>query len=228
MRPHQTATALRSILQLAVLAVGLPLGVGASHAGSISTPSLSGVYDAAIFGSQPIAIHWLTPGASVIDARLTTIDSSGLTTLAAKATEGRPVVNVFFVDSITGCNGESGGHIVGCAIASSNVFAVESSFAAGASGYVDIAHELGHTLGLSHVSGSNLMNPNLVSTALTSAQVSTILGNTTLLQHDSQGLFIELRPIAVLAAAVPEPQTYAMMLAGLLLVAGAARRVGKR
>ncbi|MCB2005012.1 MAG: PEP-CTERM sorting domain-containing protein [Rhodoferax sp.] len=75
------------------------------------------------------------------------------------------------------------------------------------------------------------MHPTITgASALNETQVGSFLDLTTgaslssILRDDGGQLYISVTPIAVLAAAVPEPQTWAMMLAGLLGVAGWARR----
>lgn len=83
---------------------------------------------------------------------------------------------------------------------------------------------MGHNLGLDHLGGDNLMNAVLTgATMLTGTQVTTIL-NSPIVRFDGSQRYISVTPIAVLAAAVPEPETWAMMLVGLLGVAGWARR----
>lgn len=212
---------------LASIAVIAASGFGtAAHAGFISTPDINPIFGQGAFGANPVAIHWLAPAPSLVDASLASMDDGdAMYRLADQTPDPLPVVNVFFVDSISFC-GDAGFNIIGCSFQSSNVIAMDSSFAAGASGNIGIAHELGHSLGLDHVGGSgNLMNPVLNSSALTSDQAATILGDTRLVQTDSiGGRFIDLRPIAVMAAVIPEPATYAMLLAGLVLVTAAVKR----
>ncbi len=130
-------------------------------------------------------------------------------------------VSMFFVDAITFCGGP-GGNIIGCGRNAGGLLALSSSAASGTNGAALLAHELGHNLGLSHLSdNSNLMNSSITgNTFLSVAQAQTILGSS-LVQGSSRTIFIT--PIAVIAA-VPEPETWAMMLVGLLGVAGWARR----
>ncbi len=212
---------------------------GPACAGFISTPSLNAIYGQAAFGLKPITVTWLTPGATIISPRLATIDDDiEVRDLFALAPSAAPVVNVFFVDAIGFCGGLFSSGIVGCSSAPGNILMVASSFAAGAQGALDIAHELGHSLGLSHVGNNstrgNLMNPVLNSTILTTSQASSILGTTStsgsnLVQMATNGsLFINLRPIAVVVSAVPEADIYVLMLGGLLLLGFAARRTGGR
>ncbi len=219
---------LRRVLQYGALAATLPLAVGFSQAGTISTPSLDAVFGEANFGTSPIAIHWLAPGASIVDPSLNAVKSfDTLLGLSFKSTEASPRINVFFVDQINWCNGNAGSNFKGCSIINSNVVAVESSFASGTSGYLDIAHELVHALGLDHVSGANLMNPVLGSATLTANQVASILANDKVQTALDGSRFIEIRPFAVLSA-VPEPATYGLMFAGLILVGAAVRRARKQ
>ena len=140
-------------------------------------------------------------------------------------------VALFFVDTISFCGGP-GSNIIGCGSRPGDMIALQSAAAAGSNGTVLFAHELGHNLGLTHlpVSG-NLMNPSITgASTLNETQVGSFLDLTTgaslnsILRNDGGQLYISVTPIAVLAAAVPEPQTWAMMLAGLLGVAGWARR----
>ena len=212
----------------ALLLTSLSLATSLAHAGQVSTPDLSAAYGASNFGSKPVSIRWLTP-VSIVNASLTTIDlRDELLGLALLSPDLSPVINAFFVDKITFCDGESASNFKGCSFLNSNVFAVESSFTAGASGALNIAHELGHTMGLEHVSGVNLMNPFLGSAVLTAVQVNTVLGNSRVRTAADGGRYIEIRPVAVLAAApIPEPETYALMLAGLMLVGAAARRAAR-
>jgi hypothetical protein len=184
---------------------------------------LDTIYSQTIFGANTVDIRFLS-FTSIVNASLTIIDSANdwNTLLGLSSNLASPIVNMYFVDKVQWC-GSPGTSIVGCA--QGNLQALDSAYAAGANGGVLAAHELGHNLGLSHFSnGTNLMNPTLSSSfALTSAQVSTLLASS-LIQTDAGGRYIEIQPIAVLAAAaVPEPSQWALLLLGGGLLAGARR-----
>ena len=207
----------------------IPLGVGSVWAGAISTPNLSSVYSnlpTAGGGTVSITINWLTPGTTIVNPALATInDSSSFLNLFAKAPDNpvTGIVDAFFVDAINVCGSLTGSNIVGCSDLGGHKLMVQSSFAATADGFKVLAHELGHNLGLDHVStSSNLMYPDVGSIALTSDQVSTILASN-LVQGTGNNLFIQIRPIAVLSA-VAEPEMHLLLMAGLLVVFAARRR----
>lgn len=131
-------------------------------------------------------------------------------------------VSMFFVDAITFCGGP-GVSIIGCGSNPGGLIALSSSAAAGGKGAALLAHELGHNLGLSHLSdSSNLMNSSVTGNSFLSVTQAMSILSSPLVQGASRTIFIT--PIAVVAAAVPEPETWAMMLMGLLGVAGLARR----
>lgn len=237
----RAGAARRWLCGIAALAAALPLCVASVWAadGYISTPNLNAIYGQPTFGSNPIQIHWLSPGASVVNAALTSIDTDAeLISLfrLAPASAGPGIgtfTTVFFVDQINFC-GSPGGGIVGCGQQPGDVLMVNSFYAAGSTGAELIAHELGHNLDLGHNStdAGNLMAPTLSSSfGITADQVSTILSSSLptggSLVHKELGTgnyYINLLPIAVIASAVPESETYAMLLAGLALVGMAARR----
>ncbi len=135
-------------------------------------------------------------------------------------------VAMFFVDTITFCGG-TGSNIIGCARNPGGLIALNSSAAAGPRGAALLAHELGHSLGLDHlVDNSNLMNSSITgNTGLNLAQASSILNSPIVRIDTGNGnqRYISITPIAVVAA-IPEPQTWSMLVIGLLGVAVWARR----
>ncbi|MDB5811873.1 MAG: sorting protein [Betaproteobacteria bacterium] len=226
-------TRVRKLIRLT--AAALTLSATSAYAAVISTPSLTSIFSQTSFGNTPVDVIWLAPGAPIVSPALTSIDNQNeLNTLFSLATDPAPIVDAFFVDAIGFCG--LTGDAIGCASQPGHELLVDSAFAAGPNGATDIAHELGHNLNLSHVgtltSLGNLLNPSLNSTVLTTDQVATILASP-LVQHATNGsLFIDIRPIAVLAAVdvpptlapVPEPQSYGMLLAGLLVLGATTRR----
>lgn len=218
---------LTRIVTSGLAAAALALVTLPAYAGYISTPDLTPVFTQATFGGAPITVQWL-PGVTLARPDLLNLSSDPIfNEYYMAATDGPPVVNAFFVDTITHCGGEAPG-IVGCAGLNSNVMVLDSPFVAGSGvGVQDVAHELGHDLGLDHQAEvtpgttDNLMNPVLGgSTTLTMAQVATILASP-LVQHISGGNLIQIRPIAVVAA-VPEPASLALLATAMLGLLGTA------
>jgi hypothetical protein len=150
--------------------------------------------------------------------------SSGLSlsTLSRDLKVPNFTVSMFFVDAITFCGGP-GSSIIGCGSRPGDLIALNSLAAAGSRGAALLSHELGHNLGLSHLTdSSNLMNSAITgATFLSVAQATTILSSN--LVRGGASRIISITPIAVMAA-VPEPETWAMMVVGLLGVAGWTRR----
>lgn len=150
-------------------------------------------------------------------------------TLTATAIDGLPVISMWFVDLLSTCGvTENAPGIAGCA--GGNVNVVESPIAAGAFGPELQAHELGHNLGLGHTPDAlapagNLMDPTLNgNTTLSALQQAAALADGKV-QTDVGGRFVQIRPIIVAAAPVPEPSAAAFLaLAGLLLIGGRRQR----
>ena len=223
-------------------AVALLAGASVASAGYVTSfdqAVLDDIFSQTSFGGYDIDIRFNAPlsvVAPVVADLSSTEEFNGnndfsLSWLAGELQVPNFTVALFFVDTISFCGGP-GSNIIGCGSRPGGLIALQSAAAAGNNGTVLFAHELGHNLGLTHLSVSgNLMHPTITgASALNETQVGSFLDLTTgaglssILRDDGGQLYISGTPIAVLAAAVPEPQTWAMMLAGLLGVAGWARR----
>ncbi len=160
---------------------------------------------------------------TIYDASLLDIDTEAKrVALWNSAPFSAPGVNMFFVDSVDYCGGYNVS-IVGCGSYPGNVVAVESSTAAGGYGAELLAHELGHNLGLGHLSGDNLMDPYLNGyTDLTASQIATILASP-LIQFDGSQAYLEINPILI-ASAVPLPGAFWLMLSALSAMGFAGRK----
>lgn len=226
-----------------LVAMAMLGAAGAASAGYVTFDegAMDTIFSQDSFGQYGIDIRFNT-SLWVVEPSLLDIDSSGefsdngLSLGSLSSTLGLPdfTVAIFFVDRISFC-GRAGSNIIGCGSSPGSLIALDSAYAASANGAILMAHELGHNLGLTgHVAGGgNLMNASITTgaTTLTQAQVGTFIDLATgtsknsIVQLDGDQFYISITPIAVLAAApVPEPQTWAMLLAGLLGVAGWARR----
>ncbi len=223
-------------------AVALLGSAGVASAGyvtSFNQTLLDDIFSQTSFGGYDIEIRFNDPLSVVspIVADLSSTDEFNgnndfsLSWLAGELQVPNFTVALFFVDTISYCGGP-GGNIIGCGSRPGGLIALQSAAAADSNGTALFAHELGHNLGLTHVAVSgNLMNPSITgASALTETQVGSFIDLSTgaslssIVRSDGGQLYISVTPIAVLAAAVPEPQTWAMLLAGLLGVAGWARR----
>ncbi len=232
------AAVMRKLATVALLG-----GAGVASAGYVTTfnqTAINDIFSQTSFGGFNIDIRF-NDALSIVaptlldindDAEFIGNNGSSLSSLANMLAVPNFTVAVFFVDKISHCGGP-GSNIIGCGSNPGGLIALNSAAAAGSIGSVLFAHELAHNLGLEHLTVSgNLMQASITGgTMLTTAQVGTFLDLSTgaskspIVRFDAGQRYISVTPIAVLAAApVPEPQTWAMMIAGLLGVAGWARR----
>jgi hypothetical protein len=226
----------RNIARWILPAILIVLAPATAWSGFITTQSaaVNAIYAQVSFGTMPIQIRF-NPGQTIVAPDLLNIDTDAKFTTLVGLGAASPIVDAFYVDSITFCGGP-GVNIVGCGPQPGHTLAVDSAFAASiavldgsTNGAIDISHELGHNLGLAHIGDSmstgNLMNPVLNSNVLTAAQVTTIRGSG-LVQTDpvTGGFFITIQPIAIVATAAPEPSSLALIGAGLVIFAVMRRR----
>ena len=204
------------VLKSLVLIFGL-LIVSHAKAGFITTneAQLDAIFSQAIFGNIPIDIRIGAASELVFPSLLDITSDAEVNQLFNMHVGGLNVVNFYFIDTISACGGFIITGIVGCGEYPGNDFVVESSFAAGPFGGELLAHELGHNLGLDHLSGNFLMNGSLNNrTTLTSGEVSTIR-NSPLVQTNGQNFWIDINPVLIVSAAsrqVPEPSTLVLLL----------------
>ena len=134
-----------------------------------------------------------------------------------------PTINLFFVDTLSWCGVADPG-FYGCATTPGHNVFVESVFTASALGDELVAHEIGHNLGLGHVSDpARLMDPSIAGgTTLTASEITTILSSP-LIQNDGVD-FIYINPILV----TPEPGTFALLSLGIVGLIAQRRRVRAR
>ncbi len=229
----------RSLLRglRAVVAGCVTCAAGIASAGYVTTfeSGMDAIFKQTSFDTRPIDIRF-NATVTVAAGNLLSIDSSQeFSDLSAlRGSLASNIVSVFFVDAIPYCGG-AGDFIIGCGSTPGNLIALKSSAAADSSiGANLMAHELGHNLGLGHTVDENLMNGTINSTRtfLNFAQVSSIFAtlpetgiprSDDIIQRDGSQYFISITPFAVVAS-VPEPQTWAMMLLGLLGIGTWVRR----
>jgi len=182
---------------------------------------LDAIYSQANFGERPIDIRIGSATELVFPELLDISSDAEISQIFSQHVGPANVVNFYFVDSISACGGQISSSIVGCGEYFGNDFVVESSYAAGPYGGELLAHELGHNLGLPHLSGAYLMNPFLnKQTLITPAEVTRIF-NSPLVQSLNDYYWIDINPVLIVAEAsqVSEPVTVGLFMLALVMLA---------
>ncbi|MDO6687566.1 MULTISPECIES: PEP-CTERM sorting domain-containing protein [unclassified Agarivorans] len=189
------------------------------HAAFITTQeaALDSIYSQATFGQNIIDIRIGTATELVFPELLDITTRAEVSQLFSQHVGPSNVVNFYFIDTISACGSQINRGIVGCGEYFGNDFVVESSYAAGSLGGELLAHELGHNLGLPHLSGAYLMNPSLNNrTLITEPEVERIF-RSPLVQNDNDYFWIDINPVLIVAEAtrVSEPASV-FLFAGML------------
>ncbi|MBV9678821.1 MAG: hypothetical protein JO185_20965 [Acidobacteriaceae bacterium] len=216
---HTSRAAIRHLLT-AALAFLLPSTLAEAGSITIDAPGMSALFSQSSFGATPVSIRF-NPSRLIVAPELLVIkDQADLQALLDLAPDPAPTVDAFFVDQLDTCGFPEpalNGIVFGCAQLPGHVF-VEESEAAALSPATLMGHELGHNLNLPHdlFSSLNLMSPFFPhGTELTEEQVAIIL-QSPLVQTDATGQrFIQITPIAIVAA--PEPPTLLLLLGAVAL-----------
>jgi hypothetical protein len=192
-----------------------------SQAAFITTneAAMDEIYSQSSFGQSIIDIRIGTASELVFPELLDITTSAEVTQLFNQHIGPANVVNFYFIDTISACGSTVTAGIVGCGEYFGNDFVVESSYAAGSYGGELLAHELGHNLGLPHMSGAFLMNPSLNRQTLITPDEVTRIFNSPLVQGDEDYYWIDINPVLVVAEAtrVNEPLS-AGLFAGIVLM----------
>lgn len=196
--------------------------IGSAQAAFISSneAALDAIYSQASFGERPIDIRIGSATELVFPGLLDINSDAEIGQIFSQHVGPANVVNFYFVDSISACGGLISSSIVGCGEYFGNDFVVESSYAAGPYGGELLAHELGHNLGLPHLSGAYLMNPFLNNqTLITPAEVTRIF-NSPLVQNVNDHYWIDINPVLIVAEAsqVSEPVTVGLFVLVLMML----------
>lgn len=184
---------------------------------TINESALDGIFSQPSFGNSPIDIRIGTATELVFPDLLDITTRDEVIKLFNQHVGPFNLINFYFIDFISACGFDINKYFVGCGQVNGNNFVVESDFASGSSGTELLAHELGHNLGLFHLTDTiGLMSPSLNNnTSLSSNEVSAIL-RSQFVQGDIQsGFFININPVLIVATAstpVPEPSTLLLLL----------------
>lgn len=224
--------------EFAGLLLVLALLPAAAQAAFVTTnqADMNTIFSQASFGPNTIDVRF-QPTISIANPALLNITTlADLNALFSLMPVPAPGINMYFVDTVTVCSVPSPSPTIdGCATINGNSMVVASLAAADpaifngvTAGSILNSHELAHNLGLPHNSECNppismppnLMDCQLAGFDLTGAQVTAILANTSVLQTDATGLFVDITPIVI----VPLPAALPLLLAGLGMLAGVTRR----
>jgi hypothetical protein len=224
------ATAVGRLI-MAALAILLSSAIGEAASVVIDEAGMNAIFSQPTFDDTPISIRF-NPARQIAAPELLVIDNlTELQALYNLATDPAPTVVAFFVDQLNACGtveANVSGAYSGCAQFPGR-FLVEDFHAAELNPDTLMGHELGHNLNLGHIP-LGLMSFFLPHEPpdLFEDQVATIL-QSPLVQTDSTGQrFIQITPIAIVAA--PEPSTLLLLSAalGALLIIKTKKSTGTR